>query len=329
MTSVQDLKIAFVGVSHWHVPLYLPAVKTDSLNVVGVSDENVSVAARVAEGLNCRSYSGAVELLDAEKPDFVFAFDRHDRLPALAKELIARRIPFSIEKPLGLDTNDVLAVQKAAQCAGVFCAIPFVWRYSDLIRDFRRKVRPEDVLHLSLKFVAGPQSRYIEPSPWMLKKETAGGGCMTNLGVHFIDMALLLTQSDTAEILGAAFHYSTGYDVEDYASTLVRLSSGATLALETGYAYPMDEAGKRDNRWNIVTKQGYYTLGAGFFETRLFGQPTTTLTMDTDSDVYYARFTSQTLREFVEGKQPGCGLEDMARTRRVLDDVIAAASPRA
>lgn len=325
MASKGDLKLAFVGVSHWHVPLYLSAVKKDSLRVVGVSDDNASAAVRVAQELGCHSYQSVVELLDTEKPDFVFAFDRHDRLPALANELIGRGIAFSIEKPLGLNTGDVLGVQAKAQREGVFCAIPFVWRYSDLIRDFRRQVMPEDILHLSFKFIAGPPERYSEPSPWMLNKETAGGGSMTNLGVHFIDMALLLTQSATGEVIGSAFHYAREYDIEDYASTLVRLSSGATLALETGYAYPMDDVSKRDNRWNIVTKQGYFTLGVGFFETRLFGQVPSTITMNTDSDIYYARFTSQTLQEFVDGKQPSCSLEDMVRTRRLLDDVIAEA----
>ena len=38
--SIQDLKLAFIGVSHWHVPLYLRAVKSDSLNVVAVSDDS-------------------------------------------------------------------------------------------------------------------------------------------------------------------------------------------------------------------------------------------------------------------------------------------------
>ena len=146
---------------------------------------------------------------------------------------------------------------------------------------------------------------------------------MTNLGVHFIDMALFLTQSHAGDVVGSVFHYAAGYDVEDYATALITLSSGASLALETGYAYPMDNDAKRDNRWNIVTKHGYYTLGVGFFESRLFGQPTSVVEMDTDSDVYYARFVSRTLREYIEGKAPTSGLEDMVRTRLILDAVIA------
>jgi predicted dehydrogenase len=219
-----------------------------------------------------------------------------------------------------------MAVRDAARHADAFCAIPFVWRYSDLVRNFRARVSPADIIHLAFRFVAGPPSRYKEFSPWMLHKATAGGGCMTNLGVHFIDLALLLTASESAEVLAAAFHYVAGNDVEDYATALLSLSSGASLAVETGYAYPMDEAGKRDNRWNIVSRKGYYTLDVGFFEAREFGHPTVLRDMDTDSDVYYATFAAQTLGEYATGLAPTCGLDDMVKTRSVLDAIMAEAS---
>lgn len=326
MSAVRDLKIALVGVSHWHAPLYLPGIATSGARVVAVSDDDETMAGRFANRLGCRYYANADRLLDAEAPDFVFAFDVHSRMPALARNLIARKIGFSIEKPLGLNVADVTAVRDAARFADAFCAIPFVWRYSDLVRDFRQRVSPADIIHLAFRFVAGPPSRYKESSPWMLHKATAGGGCMTNLGVHFIDLALLLTASESAEVLAAAFHHATGYDVEDYASALLTLSSGASLALETGYAYPMDAASKRDNRWNIVSRTGYYSLEVGLFEAREYGRPTSLSDMDTDSDVYYGTFAAQTLEEFATGLAPTCGLDDMVRTRRVLDAIAAGAS---
>ncbi len=322
MNGIGKLNIALIGVSHWHVPLYLAAVPRERLHITAVSDPDAKVSERVASELSCRAYIDPETLLDREKPDFVFAFAPHRDMPALAKLIISRKIPFTIEKPLGLCIQDVLDVQREAEKAGVFCAIPFIWRYSALIRELRERIDPADVLHMSFKFIAGPPSRYIVPSPWMLKSETAGSGCMTNLGVHFIDLALLLTRSEGGDVLGSAFHYAAGYDVEDYASALVRLSSGASLSIETGYAYPMDGENKRDNRWNFVTKKGYYTMGVGYFETREFGKPAKKVLMDTDSDVYYADFVRDSLVEYTGGFRPTAGLPDMARVRRILDAVI-------
>jgi predicted dehydrogenase len=136
----------------------------------------------------------------------------------------------------------------------------------------------------------------------MLKAETAGSGCMTNLGVHFLDMALLLTGSASAEVLGSAFHYVTGYDVEDYAATLVRLSSGATMTLETAYAYPMDKDNKRDNHWNFTTKNGYYTIGDGRIESRVYGAEPSVTYLSTDTDGYYATYTAETCANTSRGR---------------------------
>ena len=45
MKDIHDIRTAFLGVSHWHVPLYMRAVEQDGLQVVAVSDENQDMAA--------------------------------------------------------------------------------------------------------------------------------------------------------------------------------------------------------------------------------------------------------------------------------------------
>lgn len=316
--SIQDLKLAFIGVSHWHVPLYLRAVKSDSLNVVAVSDESAELAGRTAADLGCPGYTDAIRLLDEQKPDFVFAFAPHYQMPELALELIGRGIPFAIEKPLGVCAADVERVLKAAEEKQIFCAIPFVWRYSDLVQDFKKNVRPEDIVHLAFRFVAGPPSRYLATSRWMLETKLAGGGCMTNLGVHFIDMAMYLTGCTEAEVLSSVYQRQTEYDIECYAASLLRFPTGASMSLETGYAYPM-EVTQRDNRWNIVTKNGYFTLEQDYFEERVYGEKTIRRVMSTDSDVYYPIFVRETLRQCLAGEEPRASLRDMLAVRRVLD----------
>ena len=325
MNNINNLKLAFLGVSHWHVPLYLEAVKTEGLCVAAVSDPDPACAERVGRELGCGVYTDALELMDKEKPDFVFAFAMHCRMPALAEAIIERKIPFSIEKPLGLKTEDVRHIKELAEKNDVFCAIPFIWRYSALVKELRENIRQEDFVNFSFLFTAGPPSRYEKTSPWMLEKKLAGGGCMTNLGVHFIDMALYLSGSDSASVLGSQFHYMNGYDVEDSAEAVCRLSSGASLVLQTGYAYPMDQENKRDNRWNFTTKNGYYTIGDGQLESRVYGKKARTSLFDTDSDVYYPIYTVETLRQYMAGEKPAAGLEDMVRTRSVLDEIISKA----
>ena len=169
MKSMETIRIALIGVSHWHVPLYVRAAKIRPLNIAAVSDPDEVKARRLAEELHCGWYTDEDRLLNEVQPEFVFAFAPHDQMPALAMKLIRRNIPFTMEKPLGLREKDVEQVEKAAKAAGVFCAVPFVWRYSSLLQSFKRETAPSDILHLAFKFIAGPVSRYENTSPWMLE----------------------------------------------------------------------------------------------------------------------------------------------------------------
>ena len=313
------LKIAFVGVSHWHVPLYLWEMPKGA--VVAVSDPNREIAERFGRDLGCKAYTEYTELIETEKPDFVFAFAPHYQMKEVSLYLIGKHIPFTMEKPMGLCTSEVEEIKAEAEKNNTFAAIPFVWRYSDTVKRLKEELLSGKILHMSYRFVAGPPSRYLATSEWMLHREKAGGGCMTNLGVHFMDMALYLTDSDGAQVLASSYQYGPDYDVEIFGSSLLTLSSGASLVLETGYAYPMDEELKRENRWTIVTEKGYYILADNKLEAREFGKDTQVISLSTDSDVYYPIFAATTLEDYVKGRTPRASLPEMVKVRSILDEM--------
>lgn len=319
MIITSDIRIALLGVSHWHVPLYLSGLPENS--VVAVSDENEAIASEYAMKYRCPGYQDYRKMLMETKPDFVFAFAPHYQMKAVADYLIDSKIAFSMEKPAGLNGKEVESLYHKAEQKGVFCAIPFVWRYSDTVNDLKNKYLTTDILHMSYKFIAGPPSRYLNTSKWMLSCETAGGGCMTNLGVHFIDMALFLTDSRCADTLSSIYQCASEYDIETYASSMLRMESGASLLLESGYAYPMSEDSKRENRWTIVTKNGYYVLAENNLSIREYGSTPTNELVNTDSDVYYPIFTKTTLDDFMNSRKPRASLSEMLVVRNILDEM--------
>lgn len=322
--TINELKIALLGVSHWHVPLYFPAIPKGS--IVAVSDPNTEIAEKIAEPFGCRVYKDWKELLDQEQEvDFVFAFAPHNEMKDLAMDLIHRKLPFAIEKPMGMSEQEVCEIAEEVRKADAFCAIPFVWRYSDTVEKLKNSILNSKIIHMSYRFIAGPPSRYLASSPWMLSEKTAGGGCMTNLGVHFIDMALYLTDSESASVLASSYQYNKDYDIEIYGTSLLQMSSGASLVLETGYAYPMDKECKRENRWCIVTENGYYTLAENCLEAREYGKEVVRIPMNTDSDVYYPKFARTTLEDFVNGRTPRASVREMNTVRRILDEMNQAA----
>lgn len=319
----QKLKIAFAGVSHWHVPLYFAGLPEHS--VVGMSDPDQTVAARLAQPFACPIYTDYRQMIRETKPDFVFAFAPHFQMKELADYLLDEGIPFSLEKPAGLNAGEVEALCNKAEQKKVFASIPFVWRYSDTVNDLKHKYLHTDIVHMSYRFIAGPPSRYLATSPWMLSRKTAGGGCMTNLGVHFIDMALYLADSQGAQVSSSLYQYGDEYDVELYATSLLKLDNGASLLLESGYAYPMSPGVQRENRWTIVTKNGYYILADNDLELREYDKEVLHVPLNTDSDVYYPVYTKTTLSDYVTGTRPRASLREMLVVRQILDEMNARA----
>lgn len=317
------MRIALLGVSHWHLPLYLAGLPEGS--VVGVSDDSAAIAARIAAPYGCPVYTDYREMLRETKPDFVFAFAPHHRMKEVSLYLLEAGIPFSMEKPAGLNAGEAETLYNVCEQKRGFVSIPFVWRYSDTVSDLKNLYLKSPIVHMSYRFVAGPPSRYLATSPWMLSQKTAGGGCMTNLGVHFIDMAMYLNDSTTAEVLASSYQYASEYDIETYATSLLRLPTGASLLLESGYAYPMSEGLQRENRWTIVTKNGYYILAENNLELREYGTEPRCVSLNTDSDVYYPIYAATTLKDFETGTRPRASLKEMLDTRRVLDAMNAAA----
>ena len=313
------MKIALLGVSHWHLPLYLPGLPDGS--VVGISDDNEEIASRFAAPYACQYFTDYRQMLRTVKPDFVFAFAPHNQMHEVASYLINEKIPFTIEKPAGLNQEEVADLYNKSEQKNVFCAIPFVWRYSDTVNDLKQRYLKGQINHMSYRFVAGPPSRYLATSRWMLSQKTAGGGCMTNLGVHFIDMALYLTGCTKAKTLASVYHYAYEYDIETYASSLLQLDSGASLTLESGYAFPMTDGIKRENRWTIVTDKGYYTLAENDLEIRVFDDMPQHIGLNTDSDPYYEIFARTTLNDYENGILPRASLKEMLETRIILDDI--------
>ena len=48
------MKLAFIGASHWHLPLYLdPALEIDGVEIVGISDPDAACVEALSARLSC------------------------------------------------------------------------------------------------------------------------------------------------------------------------------------------------------------------------------------------------------------------------------------
>ena len=85
------MQVALIGVSHWHVPMYMEYLaEIDDVEVVAVSDPNPDAVAAARERFPAaRAYGDYRELLDREDPDLIMAHAPHDQMTELAQAELA------------------------------------------------------------------------------------------------------------------------------------------------------------------------------------------------------------------------------------------------
>ena len=119
-------------------------------------------------------------------------------MAGLAERLIGRGIPFLIEKPCGLNLQEVRRVRKLAEQRGVYVSVPFIIRVSDLAARLSpaEGFTPEGFQHFSFRFIVGSVARYERGGcGWVVDQQHAGGGSLLDVGIHFIDLISSLTSA--------------------------------------------------------------------------------------------------------------------------------------
>jgi predicted dehydrogenase len=314
------MRIVLIGVGHWHTRLYLePALALAGVAVVGVSDPDAAALARVAARARAPAFADYREMCQRVRPDFAFVLGRHDEMAAAARFLIEARIPFAIEKPAGVDAAEVEDLARRARDAQAFATPCFVMRLSPLVQAVREIAGDAPPSLMAFKFVAGTVERYRKAKvPWMLERASAGGGCLLNLGVHFLDLCRVLAGAEPVVVGAAMSNALARLDIEDHALVLLR-AGAAQCCVETGYAYPAPTA-VFDLHFSIRTARHYFAArDAKSFEIVDESERVERRALDTTNMPCYPLFVADVLRRVERGEPPLADLDDMAAAMRLVD----------
>jgi predicted dehydrogenase len=167
-------------------------------------------------------------MLAETRPDFVVALGRRSMMAEVAH--YPPQLSFWMEKPMGLNAEQVRSVADKAAATNGFAAVPLSQRYQPFVARAQEMLatgRFGPVSHLYFRLNRPTSAPYPAwDAPCMLDPTIAGGGCLRNLGPHSLDLFLLLTGED-AQVTGAQLSWcALRQPVEDYASMFVRSASG-------------------------------------------------------------------------------------------------------
>ena len=258
-------------------------------------------------------------MLDRTRPDFVIALGRHCDMAAVAHFLLDEGFPFLIEKPAGLNAEEVGGIAQKAASRRVFAGVPLFQRFQPFVLHARRMLSEGafgSLSHFYFRSNRPTSARYVAwGAPWMLDPALAGGGCLRNVGLHGIDAFLHLTGEET-HVTGVQLSArALGKAVEDYATVLLRTTSGVVATIEVGNTFPGKGADaewklagrdallrQRDGALQCITENGERALAADLTE------PLPAFAL------------RDALERWSRGEQPAAGLDDCYRAMRLADD---------
>ena len=136
------------------------------------------------------------------------------------------------QKPLGRTAVEVQAVLDAAQRADRLLGVDLSYRHTAAMQAIRSGL-PE----LGTPFAADLtfHNAYGPGAGWFWDPKLSGGGCLIDLGVHLVDLALWLFDfpevTDARATLLREGRQATVDEVEDYAVAELKLANGVTVRI--------------------------------------------------------------------------------------------------
>ncbi|MFV0622873.1 Gfo/Idh/MocA family protein [Sphingomonas sp. ac-8] len=147
------------------------------------------------------------------------------------------------QKPLGRSAAEARAVVEAARRADRLLSVDFSYRLTAAMQQIAPLVRDGSLGHvhaIDLTF----HNAYGPDKPWFYDPALSGGGCVMDLGVHLVDLALWTL--GFPEVVEVTSHLSSGgqpltdphAQVEDYAVATLVLAGGTVVRLACSWRLP-------------------------------------------------------------------------------------------
>ena len=149
---------------------------------------------------------------------------------------LERGVAVFCQKPLGRDAAEARAVVEAAQQADRLLAVDLSYRHTAAVEAIAGPIRSGgigEIFAVELTF----HNAYGPDKPWFYDRAQSGGGCVIDLGVHLVDLALWLlgfpeVEGVTSRLFAGGQPLSaSSSEVEDYAVARLDLATGAAVRL--------------------------------------------------------------------------------------------------
>jgi predicted dehydrogenase len=251
LTIIEDkMKAALLGIAHPHSIAHLNTLQLlPEVDGIFLWDEKAEAleAARQSQGGKIEgSYTDLDALLSRDDIFFAIAAVRNDLGPDIFIRVLEAGKHLMAEKPIGRRAADTERVIAAAERTGLQLGVCYHNRHSPVIRQARELVGQGllgRLMSVEVRLLT-TQVQFRNPQHWLFKEALAGGGILSWLGCHYIDMIRYISQDEISSVSAQlATRSEEGIDVEDVAALSLRLESGAVGSFHAGYTLALSGGG--------------------------------------------------------------------------------------
>jgi predicted dehydrogenase len=321
-------RLGFLGVG-WIGHHRMRAIaEAGGVEIAAVADPSAAMVAQAAQlAPNAKAVSTFDELLDQDIDGVVIATPTALHADQSIRALTQGKAVFC-QKPLGRTAAEVRAVIDAARSADRLLAVDLSYRFTEAMHQISRLVRSGElgqIYAVELTF----HNAYGPDKPWFYEPALSGGGCVIDLGVHLVDLALWALDfpavvRTSSRLFANGQPLSTRADqAEDYALATLDLESGATVHLTCSWRLP---AGR-----DAVIVAAFYGTRGGVAMRNINGsfydfvaelyRGTACETLTAPPDAWFGRAAVDWAEELAAGRRFDLSVERCADVAAVLDQI--------
>ena len=213
------------------------------IDIVALADPDAAAVRAAAEHAPGAATGADLEAVLGERPDGVVIATPSALHAAQAIRALEAGAAVFCQKPLGRDRAETAAAVAAARRADRLLATDLSYRHAAAFVALRDLIRSGDLgrVHaVDLTF----HNAYGPDKPWFRRRDLSGGGCLIDLGIHLVDMALWALDADGAACVAA--HARAGgaplpagsQAVEDFALATLETPQGTVIRLACSWNLP-------------------------------------------------------------------------------------------
>ncbi len=225
--------------------------------LVAIAENNPQRAKAAADHYHLtRSYTDYREVLEQPDIDAVTIAVPNNLHCQVAIQALQARKHVMLEKPMAMNAKEAARIVETAKKMKRTLMVGQHFRFNrhvQLTRQLISRGELGEVYHGRGFWLR--RSGIPRIGSWFTQKNLSGGGCLLDIGVHFLDAALhLMNEFDAVGVSGQTYskfgprgvgetNYGKSeiaagrpFDVEDYSLALIKLKSGRTVLIESSWA---------------------------------------------------------------------------------------------